>query len=71
MASIKFSFSNKKILNQTNVTNYKFKDIGTSKILLKYDKNADKYTIFDQNTSNIDMDAIKASLSNILSFKNR
>lgn len=70
MASIKFSFSNKKVLNQANVTNYKFKDIGTSNILLKYDKYEDKYLIYDQNTSNVDVDAIKASLKNILSFKN-
>lgn len=70
MANINFTFSNKKVLNQTNVTNFKFKDIGTSKILLKYDRHNDKYVINDKNTSNIDVDAIKASLANILNFRN-
>jgi phage baseplate assembly protein W len=70
MANIKFTFSNKKVLNQTNVTNFKFKDIGTSNILLKYDRHNNKYVINDQNTSNVDVDAIKASLANILNFRN-
>jgi phage baseplate assembly protein W len=70
MASIKFTFSNKKVLNQTNVTDFKFKDIGTSNILLKYDRINNKYTISDQNTSNVDANAIKASLENILNFRN-
>jgi hypothetical protein len=71
MANIKFNFSNKKALNQSNVTNFKYKDIGTSNIYLKYDKLNDRYYINDSNTSNVDVDAIKASLKNILSFKNR
>jgi hypothetical protein len=71
MANIKFSFSNKKVLNQTNTTNFTYKDIGTSNILLKYDRQKDKYYVNDINTSNVDADAIKASLKNILSFKNR
>jgi phage baseplate assembly protein W len=70
MANIKFDFSKKYIFKQDNTNNFKYRDIGTSNIKIKVDKITGKETLADINTSNDDIQAINASLTNILNFKN-
>ena len=70
MANIKFDFSKKRIFNQDSTTNFKYKDIGTDNIKIHVDRITGKETLIDQNTSNVDVNAINASLTNILNFKN-
>lgn len=70
MANIKFDFSKKHIFNQNSTTNFKYKDIGTDNIKIYVDRITGKETLVDLNTSNVDVNAINASLTNILNFKN-
>ena len=70
MANIKFNFSRKAAFNQDQTTTFKYKDIGTSNIIVKEDRISGKETLVDTDTSNVDINAINAALTNILNFKN-
>lgn len=70
MANIKFDFSKKQIFNQDSTTNFKYKDVGTDNLKIATDPITGKEKLIDINTSNIDIQAINASLTNILNFKN-
>jgi hypothetical protein len=51
------------------VKTYKYKDIGTSNFMLSHDPYTGVTTFSDRDTSNVDMAAIKASLTNLFSFR--
>lgn len=71
MGNISFDFSSNNILYPKGKENtpFTYKDVGTSKIRLVKDIRSKEEHIADTDSSNIDMNAIKASLNNILSFK--
>lgn len=70
MANVALDFSlNNLFKNQTGVKTYKYKDIGTSNFMLIHDDYNNTTTFSDRDTSNVDMAAIKASLTNLFSFR--
>lgn len=70
MANVALDFSlNNLFKNQTGVKTYKYKDIGTSNFMLIRDDYNNTTTFSDRDTSNVDMAAIKASLTNLFSFR--
>lgn len=69
MASIKFDFSNRVVQNSESSSVFRYKDIGTSNLRLKYEIGSEKAILHDIDTSNIDKNAIKASLTNIFNFR--
>ena len=56
--------------NINGVSTYTFKDLGTSNMKIQYKKVGHQQIpyLYDKNTSNIDMMAIKTSLKNLFSF---
>lgn len=73
MASIKFDFSINSKLNRSkdkidNSSNYKFRDINTSNMILEVDKitGAEKVHVSE---SSLNKEAIKSALRNLFSFK--
>ena len=72
MPNITFDFSRERIIHPKKRENlsYTFRDIGTSNIRLIVDNLNKTETVKDSNTSNFDKNAIKASLTNILNFRN-
>jgi hypothetical protein len=70
MANVALDFSlNNLFKNQTGVKTYKYKDIGTSNFMLIHDDYHNTTRFSDRDTSNVDMAAIKASLTNLFSFR--
>lgn len=73
MANLILDLSDNFLFNQEEgVRSYKYRDIGTDNIRLKYglEKNGQiKYSISDLNTSNFDDVAIKAALNNIFQYR--
>lgn len=69
---INFDFSTEQILhpNGSNITPFVYKDIGTANIRYYEDPITEQAHIDDRGSSNIDANAIKASLTNILNFRN-
>lgn len=71
MANINLDLTYKKIKeNIDGVSTFTYKDLGTSNIKLFYRKQGYKQIpyIYDNNTSNVDLNAIKQSLKNLFSF---
>lgn len=70
MANITFDFSNESIVHpQGKATSFVFKDIGTANFRYKVDRVTKAESVIDTNSSNIDKDAVRASLNNILNFR--
>lgn len=73
MANLILDLSDNFLFNQEKgVRSYKYRDIGTDNIRLKYEleKNGQiKYSISDLNTSNFDDVAVKAALNNIFKYR--
>lgn len=70
MGNISLDFSDKQIFQkQKNIRTYVYKDIGTSNFGLSKDTYTDAIKLISINTSNYDLDAIKASLTNLFSFR--
>jgi replicative DNA helicase len=70
MGNISLDFSDNQIFQkQKNVKTYVYKDIGTSNFKLSKDIYNDTVTLIGINTSNYDLDAITASLTNLFSFR--
>jgi len=71
MGSISFDFSNDKILYPKGKNNisYVFKDIGTSKIRYYEDQKTGEVSVSDRDSSNVNSDAVRSSLMNLLHFR--
>ena len=71
MANLTFDLSNESILHPKGEnTGFVFKDIGTDNIKYHEDNVTGKLTLNSVDSSNFDATAVKASLRNILSFRN-
>ena len=71
MANININLSYNKLKQNINgVSTYTFRDLGTSNIKLLYKKQGHKEIpyLYDINSANIDLRAIKQSLKNLFSF---
>lgn len=71
MANINLDLTYKKIKeNIDGVSTFTYKDLGTSNIKLFYKKQGHKQIpyLYDNNTSNVDLNAVKQSLKNLFSF---
>ena len=70
---ISFDFTNRELLQQSDdqqqVKKYTFRDIGTSRIVLKENPATGQKYLNDIDTSITDVNAVKTALNNILSFK--
>lgn len=75
MANLVIDLSDNFLFKQEEgIRSYKYKDIGTDNICLKYDleKNGQiKLSVSDLNTSNLDDVAVKAALNNIFQYRPR
>ena len=73
MANLLFDFTSEDILHPSGHENISFtyKDIGTENFKYAVDAITGKETASDLNSSNIDANAIKSSLTNILTFRER
>lgn len=74
MANISLDFSNNALFQKNKITKtYTYKDIGTDNLKLYKVKNQQtgiiQTKLYDKNTSNIDLNAIKAALRNLFSFR--
>ena len=78
MANISLDFSNNALFQKNKITKtYTYKDIGTDNLRLYtvqqgqgYFKE-DKLKVYDKNTFNLDMEAIKSAIRNIFKFRMR
>lgn len=70
---ISFDFTNRDLLQQSDdqqqVKKYTFRDIGTSRIVLKEDQMTGKQYLNDIDTSVTDINAVKTALNNIFAFR--
>jgi hypothetical protein len=70
MGNISLDFSDKLIFQkQKNVRTYVYKDIGTSNFGLSKNDYDNTVKLTSINTSNYDLDAITASLTNLFTFR--
>ena len=71
MANISFDFSNESVIYPAGKENtpFVYKDIGTSNMKYYEDSMTGKPFVDDANSSNINANAVRASLMNILNFR--